>query len=540
VSATLLGTARRALSLRPRSSVRCAGFIPAGGRFEATLGLLGPGTGDAEVRLVRDRVPPAVLGSVHLTDNDAAGKAVSFPIGDVGNASGTLGAIELHNVKSAPGVRVLFGDPKVLLERATASDRPLPARGVVLVVLGDMATRSLEMYGGARAMPALHRLAKRGIVFEANRATTSLEGGAFASMLTGLLPREHGVDDADARLPASITTIAEAARQAGITTALFTAAPTTGAPFGFDRGWSTFETLGPTDGAPAVSLLDRAAVWIGLHQGERFLVVVHARGGHPPWDVTSDQLKTLEPQNYTGGLDARHAAELLARASASPGSLRFGDADRARAWAMYDLAIAAHDAAIGRLETAVEAAGRRSDTALVVTGDVGVDETARVPFAQTGSVAEDSLWTPLVVDLPGGEYAGTRVATPTAGQDLARTILGALGLSAPVGFGGIDLIDLAAGRLPTFARPLMATLGDRFALRWGTLVDDGVRDRETRLCDLSLEPACVSDVRASYPLAASILHSATFDMLVSSGARLPREPVTIDPATAAALKAWGR
>jgi arylsulfatase A-like enzyme len=389
-------------------------------------------------------------------------------------------------------------------------------------------------------MPSLAHLAKRGVVFDENRATTALEGGSFASMVTGLLPREHAVDDGDARLPASITTIAEAARQAGITTALFTAVPTTGAAFGFERGWSTFESLPPTDTAAAVSLVDRAASWIGAHKGERFLVVVHARGGHPPWDVTGDQLKTLEPQNYTGGLDARHAAELLSRASASPSSLRFGDADRARAWSMYEVAMAAHDAAIGRLEVALDGAGRTADTALLVTGDIGVDEAARVPFAQTSSVVEASLWTPLVIDLPGGEYAGSRVATPTTGQDIARTVLGALGLVAPVGFGGIDLIDLAGGRLPTFARPLMATLGDRFALRWGSFADSGQRDRETRLCDLSLEPACVSDVRGSYPLASSLLHAAAFDARVGGPPRPPREPVTIDPTTALALRAWGR
>jgi hypothetical protein len=537
VSATLRGTAMRALSLRPGGYVRCAGFIPAGAQVEATLGLVSTGWGDAEVRLVRDRTPPVVLGSVHISGADSEGKALSLPVGDLGNPAGTLGAIELANVRSTAGVRVLFGEPKLVVARPAASTRPPAARGVVLVVLGDTATRSLDLYGGTRTTPELSRLAKHGVVFEAHRATTSLEGGSFASMITGLSPHDSAVDDGDARLPRSITTVADAARQAGITTALFTAVPTTGAAFGFDRGWSTFEALGPADSA--VSLIDRAATWIGAHKGERFLVVIHARGGHPPWDISGEELKTLDPQSYTGGLDARHAAELLARANASPGSFRFGDADRARAWAMYEVAMAAHDTAVGRLEAAIDAAGRRGDTALIVTGDVGVDEAARVPFAQTTSVGEDSLWTPLIIDLPGGEYSGSRVATPTTGQDLARTVLGALGLAAPVGFGGLDLIDLAGGLAPTFARPLMATLGERFALRWGVFAETGQRDRETRLCDLSLEPACVSDVRGSYPLAASLMHSAAFDALVGGPPRPPREPVTIDPATASALRAWG-
>ncbi len=542
VSTTLLGTAERALSLRPSGFVRCEGFIPSGSQFESTLGIAGAGSADALVRLIRDRVPPVVLGSVHLEGLGAGeGRTVAFPVGDLGDRTGTLGAIELWNTGTTKGSRVLFGDPKVTSPVSPGlGERPAPSRGLVLIVLGETATRSLGVYGGALVMPEIEALAKGGIVFEGNRATTGLADGSLASMLTGLVARDHAVEDADARLPTSLTTLADAARQAGMATAFFTSNPTTGAAFGFDRGWSTFEAHGPTEEGPAVKVLDLAATWIGDHKGERFLVVIHARGGHPPWDVTAEELKSLEPQNYTGGLDAKHAAELLSHARAAPGSLRFGDADRARAWSLYDLAMQAHDAAIGRLRAALKAAGRDADTTLVVTADVGINAAAHIPFAEASSLDEEALWTPLIVQLPRGEYAGTRVSTATSGQDIARTALGILGLAPPSAFGGVDLIDLAGGRVSPFARPLMATLGDRFELRWGAYAETGQRDRETKLCDLSLEPACVSDVRATYPLVASLLHAAAFRALVTTNTRPTREPATIDPATAAALRMWGK
>jgi arylsulfatase A-like enzyme len=200
----------------------------------------------------------------------------------------------------------------------------------------------------------------------------------------------------------------------------------------------------------------------------------------------------------------------------------------------------AHDAAIGRLRAALKAAGRDVDTTILVTADVGINEVSHIPFAEASSLDDEALWTPLIIQLPQGEYAGTRVSTPTSGQDVARTVLDILGLAPPVGFGGIDLIDLAGGRASPFARPLMATLGDRFELRWGAFAEAGQRDRETRLCDLSLEPACVSDVRPTYPFVASMLHAAAFRALVSPTARPPREAAAIDPGTAAALRAWGR
>jgi arylsulfatase A-like enzyme len=535
VSATLLGKAERALALRSGGYVRCAGWIPTGGQVEATLGLTGPGFGDAEVRLVRDRSAPVVLGRVHLEAADRDGKAISFPVGDLGDKNGVLGALELWATRGAPGTRVLFGEPKLTAIVPPATERPPPARGVVLVVLSDVATHALGPYGGSEKAPELTRLASRGLLFEANRATTALESGSFASMLTGLSPKGHGVDDPDARLPASVVTLADAARQAGIATALFGANPTASAAFGFERGWSTFEFQGPTDSTPAVKLLDRAGAWIGEHKSERFLVVVYARGGHPPWDISVDELKSLPPERYTGGLDPRHAAELLGH----PSGHGLSEEDRVRAWAMYDVAMAAHDAALGRLVGAIDAAGRTQDTALIVTGDVGVD--TRVPLAPPGSLEEAALWTPLVVALPGGEYAGSHVAAPTTGKDLGRTVLGMLGLVPPDAFGGVDLVDLGAHRTGLVARPLLSSLADRFALRWGTFVEMGQRDREGRLCDLSLEPTCITDIRGTYPLTSTLLHAEAFELLVSQKGHPPqREPATIDKETHDALHAWGR
>jgi hypothetical protein len=535
VSATLLGNAQRALALRGGGYVRCEGWIPSGGKVESVIGLSGPGSADAEVRLVHDRSAPLVLGTVHLGAVDSAGKAVSFPLPDLGDNSGILGAVELWAIRATQGTRVLFGEPKLTGPVLPALERAPPARGVVLVVLGDVATRSLLPYGGARATPELTRLAGKGIVFEAHHPTTGLESGAFASMITGLSPRDHGVDDSDARLPASVTTLADAAREAGIATAFFTANPTTGAAFGFDRGWSTVEAQGPLDGSPAVGVLDRAGAWITEHKAERFVVIVYARGGHPPWDISLDEQKSLEPQRYTGGLDPRHAAEILAH----PSGHGLGDDDRIRAWAMYDVALSAHDAALGHLLGAIAAAGRERDTAIIVTGDIGVD--TRIPFTPQGSLDEAILWVPLVITLPGGEYAGSRVATPTTGKDLARSVLGLLGLAPPDAFGGIDLIDLAARRISPFPRPLTASLGDRFVLRWGNIVETGQRDREGRLCDLTLESTCTSDVRGTYPLASSVLHAEAFDFIVQDNRHPPpREPAILDKETHDALRAWGR
>ena len=145
----------------------------------------------------------------------------------------------------------------------------------------------------------------------------------MASMLTGSPARAHGVSEPDAMLGPNGITIAEAARQAGVVTAMFTANPTTTATYGFARGWETFTARSPAEDGPATAVFEDVERWLDGHKEDRFLVVIHARGGHPPWDVAGDE-KDLPPAGYTGSMDAKHAGEVLAkvrrqrRASSSP------------------------------------------------------------------------------------------------------------------------------------------------------------------------------------------------------------------------------
>jgi arylsulfatase A-like enzyme len=360
-------------------------------------------------------------------------------------------------------------------------------------------------------------------------------------MLTGLSPRALSLDDPDARLPHGPTTVEDACRQAGVATAMFTADPTTGTAFGFARGWDAFAPHDPLDGAPAAAVFDDAATWIDAHKADRFFVVVHARGGHPPWDATPDELKAIPPEGYLGIVEPARAAEALAKSRKHPG--RFKDEDRVRAWALYDRAIDAHDAALGRLLGALRAAGREEDTLVIVTSDAGPTAGPPLPFVDTESLDEPQLATPLVMRWPGADaLAGRRIEAPSSPVDLARTMLGALGLAPPAAFGGVDLAALARGALVPAQRPMTATRGGRFSVRWGPFVLLGARERETRMCDLSLDAACVADVRATTPLALEPLHRWAMHALSAPDAPTPypREPAVLDEHTTAALVRWGR
>lgn len=560
---TLGGVARRGLSLRAPGFARCSGFVPSGALLEGFVGVAGGGEAEAEVRVLVDRSEPRVVGSVQLGGpTDAPGwRPIALPLGEVG----TIAGVELVAKSSAKGARIVFAEPRIVAPSARDVAAPPAARGVLLVVLGGTARRSLAPWGGSAAAPELAQLGASGLVFEAHRASSSLASGAMASMLTGLSPRRHGVTDPDAALPTSVATLAETSRHAGVMTAMFTANPTTSAPFGFARGWETFVAKTPLDDEPATSVFDHAARWLDAHKDDRFFVVVHARGGHPPWDLGSDQMKDLPPSGYVGSLDAKHAGEMLGKAR-KPGSARLTDADRVRAFALHERALTAHDAALGQLLGHLRVLGREADTAVIVTGDAGYDGAAQVPFLESESLDESTLGIPLVVKAPG--VAAARVPEPTSSVDIGRTVLEALGLTPPAQLEGESIWSLRTRGSRT-EKPAVASVGPRFSARWGGFVLAGVRDRESKLCNLSLEPDCVGDVRASHPLAAEVMHALVHDELSGpspralagvSGAAAPvavvpappasGTPVTgeireqrgglADPGLAAALRAWGR
>ncbi len=539
VDATIGGRSLRSVSLRAPGFVHCSGWIPANATLEVSLGTAGPGDADVEARLVRDRRPPIVLGTAHVAGGAADWAPWSLPVTGL-DGDGALASLEIAALRAGPATRVLLGAPRVVAAGTPPAAVPPAVRNVVLVVLGSTSSKALAPWGGPHAVPELSRLAAEGSTFEGNRASSSLANSVVASMLTGLPARAHGLEDPDARLPDGLVTVEEACRQGGISTAMFTANPTTGESFGFDRGWDTFVLHDPLENVPATRVFDDAAEWIDAHKSGRFFVVVHARGGHPPWDAAQEDLKTMPPDGYLGIIDPRRAAESLAKVRKHPG--RFKDDDRVRAWALYDHAVDAHDEALGRLVAALRNEGLEDDTAIVVTGDVAASEAPLVPFGDADTLDEPLLATPLVVRWPpASALGGRRVEAPTTPVDLARTMLGALGLAPPATFSGIDLATVAQGTAAVGQRPVAATRGGRFSVRWGPYVLMGTRDRETRVCDLSLDPTCIADVRATSPLALEPIQRFAIDTLSQRPANAPkRTPATLDAHTQSVLVRWGR
>jgi len=283
---------------------------------------------------------------------------------------------------------------------------------VVLVTLDTVRADALGAYGRTPSVtPHLDRLAAEGVLFERAYTVAPLTLPAHASMLTGLFPPRHGVrDNGQAALPQAATTLAERAREAGFQTAAFLGSAVLDQGFGLEQGFEVYEPPrrrfygGPSMGyaeRPAHEVVARAIEWLRGRDAERpFLLWVHLWDAHAPYTPTP---------------------ELLARAGGDP----------------YLGEVAAVDLALGRLLGALRAEGLEDDTLVIAVADHGEAFGEHGEVSHGPYVWNTTLRVPLILRLPGGKRAGTRVGAVASVADVHPTALAAMGLT-PEPDGRID------------------------------------------------------------------------------------------------------
>jgi len=277
------------------------------------------------------------------------------------------------------------------------SDRTSP-RAILLVTLSSArADRFDGTAGTPGATSSFAALADEGTLFTRAYAHSPATLPSLASVLTGLVPRSHGVvSEGSHALGAGAPTIAERLAGRGWRTVAVTAGPFARSRWGLDRGFGEFDDTPPLpQGGERVppfyradEVVDRAIAVIDAHppRAENPLFLwVHLHDAHWPVDV---------PERWR---------------AAYPSS-------------GYDAEIAFVDAALGRLVDAWDERFAGVPTVVAVTADHG--ESLGEGGEQThGALLHDAtLRVPLVLRGAGVEV-GLRTADPVGHTDLAATLV---------------------------------------------------------------------------------------------------------------------
>lgn len=530
------GDPRSALVLANGANVRCPIQLDGAARLSLDVGYLGVGEGVAQILVRRPGQPPVMLSRDVVRGAEQHWLPLNLDLTPYGPDA----VLEFRAESPGDVGRVLFADPRIEESAPTSPgtglgvDIPSTDLAVVIVAEGFGAGEAEDW----QRLESLAWLAGRGVTFTNYRLPSPVSSASFATLLTGLSPDAHLLTDPGARLADDLDTLATRVTVAGGQAAMFTGVPTTFPSFGFSRGWDEFVPESPTDDESATSPLARATAWLGnapTGQGPE-LLVVHLRGGHPPWDVDSASVAELPPTEYAGQVQPRRGG--IALAHLRQRNWRLAEPDQIRIEALRRAAAVDLDAALEPLLALLRAQGRLAGALIVVAG--GAPPGDGVPFSAAGNLRESGLQAPLLIKFPQGTEA-VRARSLVTTADLYQTISDALRLPVrpPA---GEDLFRVATSLPSPERRTIVAILGERYAARNGPWLLSGTGKTTPRLCALYSDPDCEHDRFLTDPIAAYVIWADTWaQQLAAEQASRGRVPVAAspDPATLSALTAWG-
>ena len=164
---------------------------------------------------------------------------------------------------------------------------------LLLITFDTTRVDRIGCYGSRTAVtPAWDSLARDGVRVERALSPAPITLPTHTSLLTGLLPIEHGVrDNGIFTVPASVTTLAEAFQARGYDTAAFISAQVLQGSTGLDQGFATYDDeLGDVHVPGLVRIersafetTDRALSWLTAPRERPWFVWLHYFDPHLPY-----------------------------------------------------------------------------------------------------------------------------------------------------------------------------------------------------------------------------------------------------------------
>ena len=207
---------------------------------------------------------------------------------------------------------------------------------VILITIDTLRADRVGAYGSKTgATPTMDAMAARGVVVEEAVVQAPQTRPSHASLLTGLLPFEHGLrDNASPPLRRNIPTLASSLKAAGYTTAAFIAAYPVSRASGLDSGFDVFDDpfggdadflagAGDRNERPAREVIDAALAWLGRPSKAPRFIWVHLFEPHYPYEPKPPFDRRFAKDPYDGEVATVDAElkRLLERYPASPSRL---------------------------------------------------------------------------------------------------------------------------------------------------------------------------------------------------------------------------
>ena len=390
---------------------------------------------------------------------------------------------------------------------------PSKTTPVILISIDTLRSDHLPAYGYTGvATPNIDALRADSILYERAYSQVPLTLPSHTSILTGMLPGDHGVrDNVGYRLSYKIPTVQELLKKNGYATGAAVSAFVLRHETGISRGFDFFDDdVQPIEGQTMIGRVQREGhdtfvagqKWLDAHIDQPFFFFMHLYDPHTPY---------TPPEPYF----SRYPSH-------------------------YDGEIAYSDSVVGDLISDLKRHGVYDKALIILLSDHGEGLNEHGEEEHGLFLYREALQVPLMVKLPKSRKAGTTVKTPVELVDVFPTILDRTATPKPATGTrvGESLLDFLNGGP---SRQIYAeTYYPKFHFGWSDLHsliegnDHFIRAPKPELYDLASDPGEKNNTLAGNRRAYVKMRAAVETFVQKASA-----PTNIDPEEAAKLAALG-
>jgi len=389
--------------------------------------------------------------------NERDDRAWGERVVDLGPVAGREGKLvfSLRDVDDEPDEMdaVLLSDPRI---EPTLGE--VPGLNVLLIGVDTLRADHLSVFGYERdTTPNLAALADAGVRFSNTRSQAPWTLPSFSSTLTSLYPSVHGAgrgghDEWEPIDPNTIS-IAEVLTRNGYETAGIVANGLISPRYGLDQGYASYQAAWAMESVQRDT--PRVSKFIEEHTQTPWHLFWHIMDPHLPYSTEDSFREEFTDEGYDGRfsgarggevpfevLDPRPGRRWFAHEGPPPAP-ELTDADKRYVSDYYDAEIAEMDAAVGEVIEALKKSGQWDRTIVAFISDHGEGLGDHDHYHHGYTLYDDQVHVPMILRIPGRDI-GRVVDRPVAAIDLAPTILGALGITPPESYQGVDRLAVDA------------------------------------------------------------------------------------------------
>jgi arylsulfatase A-like enzyme len=363
-------------------------------------------------------------------------------------------------------VPVYIGDPMLIpaqpAKAGTGRFRKPSSPNIVLISIDTLRADALSCLGYSRkTSPWMEQFfGAGGVRFTQASAPCTWTLPSHAGLFLSQFVSRHGVGTEDARIPASVSTLAEHFADRGYETAAFVDGGFVDANYGFYQGFEQYEQKG----GRFAWILPRCEQWLaGRNKEVPLFLFLHTYDVHAPYRAPEPYRHQFLSSNIKAPTEEHliiPEPPVLQSANRDAESGRPSlDPRYAPYWrALYDAGVLYTDDLLKGFFERLSANGLMDEPLVVLISDHGESFYEHRSWAHGWNVYEELVHVPILIRFPGKKYAGVIRGERVSLIDVAPTLYDFLGWKAPEEWQGRSLLPLIRGESQTEPRRVFTEL----------------------------------------------------------------------------------